>query len=121
MIGALSRRGLLWAGLALTAAGCVTRPSLVASDQEWPELEPVDVTAGRDGLTVFLPSQGCTVRADVIFHLDRTQGTAVLAFARRRLETCRFGKVGVVGLEFSYSELGLRRGERFKVANRSLR
>lgn len=121
MIGALSRRGLLWTGLALTAAGCVTRPSLVASDQGWPELEPVDVTAGRDGLTLLMASQGCTGRSDVTFYLDRTQKTAVLAFARRRLETCRFGKAGVIDLEFSYNELGLRRGERFKVANPSFR
>lgn len=112
-----SRRSLLVSGLALIAAGCATRPSLLTSDQTWPELEPVGVTARRGGLTVRLASKGCTVKADIVFRLDRAGGGTVLAFARRRLETCRFGEVGTTDLVFSYEELGLRRGERFEVAN----
>jgi hypothetical protein len=114
-----SRRYLLVSSLALIAAGCATRPSLMTSDQSWPELEAVGVTAAREGLTVRLASRGCTVRADIVFRVDRSGGGTVLAFARRRLETCRFGEAGVVDLVFSYDELGLRRGERFEVANPS--
>jgi hypothetical protein len=112
-----SRRFLLASGLALIAAGCATRPSLLTSDQTWPELEPVRVTAERGGLTVRLASTGCIVKADIVVHIDRTQALAMLAFARRRLETCRFGEEGAVDLVFSYEALGLRRGERFAVAN----
>ena len=75
------------------------------------------VTAGRDGLTVRVASKGCATKADVVFHLDRSGGKAVLAFARRRLETCRFGEVGTTDLAFSYEDLGLKRGERVVVAN----
>lgn len=114
-----SRRSILASGLALIATGCATRPSLMASSESWPELEPVGVTAGREGLTVRFASRGCTVKADIVFRLDRAGGRAVLAFARRRLETCRFGEVGTVDLDFTYQDLGLKRGERFVVANPS--
>jgi len=113
----LSRRSLLVSGLALLAAGCATTPSLMTSGETWPELEPVAVSAGRDGLVVRLASKGCAAKADVVFRVDRAGGKTVLAFARRRLETCRFGEVGTVDLAFSYEELGLKRGERFGVAN----
>lgn len=112
-----SRRSLLVSGLALIVAGCATRPSLIVSDGVWPELEPVGVTAGREGLSLRLASRGCTLKVDIVFRVDRSEGRAVLAFARRRLETCRFGDVGAVDLAFSYAELGLGRGERFEVAN----
>ncbi len=112
-----SRRSLLVSGLALTAAGCATRPSLMSSDETWPGLEPVGVMAGRDGLILRLASKGCTVKADIVFRVDRADGRAVIAFARRRLETCRFGAVGTADLAFSYEELGLKRGERVAVAN----
>ena len=75
------------------------------------------VTTGRHGLTLHMASQGCATRADVVFRLDRSSGGAVIAFARRRLETCRLGEPGTVDLMFSYDELGLRPGERFVVAN----
>jgi hypothetical protein len=114
-----SRRSLLVCGLALLAAGCATRPSLVMSDETWPELEPVAVTAGHDGLTVRVASKGCAAKADFVFRVDRAGGKTALAFARRRLETCRFGEVGTVDLAFTYDELGLKRGERFVVANPS--
>jgi hypothetical protein len=112
-----SRRSLLVFGVALVVAGCATTPMLLASDLTWPELEPVGVTADRHGVTVRVASKGCAAKADFVFRLDRGAGGTVLAFARRRLETCRFGEAGVVDLVFSYEELGLRRGERFAVAN----
>jgi hypothetical protein len=112
-----SRRSLLVSGFALLAAGCATQPRLVMSNETWPELEPVAVSAGHDGLTVRVTSKGCAAKADFVFRVDRAGGRAVLAFARRRLETCRFGEVGTVDLVFSYEELGLKRGERVVVAN----
>lgn len=91
----------------------------MVSDEVWPELEPVGVTAEREGLSLRLASKGCTVKADIVFRVDRVAGGTVLAFARRRVETCRFGEGGTVDLAFSYEELGLRRGEPFAVANPS--
>lgn len=114
----LSRRFLLAGGVALTVAGCATRPGLVTSGQTWPELEPLlGVTATREGLRIRVASKGCAVREDFVFRLDRSGGKAVVAFARRRLETCRFGETAAADLAFSYEELGLRRAERFEVAN----
>lgn len=112
-----TRRFLLVSGVALLAAGCAATPMLLASDDTWPELEPIGVTTDRHGLKVRVASKGCSAKADFVFRLDRDAGRAVLAFARRRLETCRFGEAGTVDLAFSYEELGLRRGERFEVAN----
>ena len=112
-----SRRSLLVCGASLFAAGCATRPSLVAASRTWPELEPVGVTAGREGLTVRVASRGCAAKADFVFHVDRAQRDVVIAFARRRIETCRSGQAGGVDLVFGYDELGLKRGERFTIAN----
>lgn len=114
-----SRRFLLLSGVGLVVVGCATTPSLVSLSpgQAWPGLEPMAVKTGRDGLTVRLASKGCTAKADVVFRVDRGDGGTVVAFARRRLETCRFGEAGAADLLFSYQELGLKRGERFTVAN----
>lgn len=91
---------------------------LVASDQAWPELESLlDVATTREGLTIRVASKGCAVRGDFVFRVDRAGGRAVVAFARRRLETCRFGETGTADLVFSYEELGIRRGERIVIAN----
>jgi hypothetical protein len=74
------------------------------------------VDAGADGLTIRVRSTGCAAKADFVFRVDREAGHAVVAFARRRLETCR-GRPGVTDLTFSYDELGIARGERFVIAN----
>jgi len=114
----LSRRSALVTGMALLATACATRPELSLSDEVWPGLETLSaVKAGREGLTVRVVSKGCAMRADFVFRVDRSNGRAVVAFARRRLETCQFGEPGFVDLVFSYAELGLRRGERVMVAN----
>jgi hypothetical protein len=120
MAGAVSRRGFVVAGAALALAGCATRPVLVAAPAEeaWPELEPLlAVEAGPTGLMVRVASKGCAARGDFVFRVDRQRGKAVVAFARRRLETCRVGEAGSADLSFSYEELGLKRSERFVVAN----
>lgn len=120
MIDQPSRRFILACGAALLAAGCATTPRLTASDETWPELEPVGVTAGREGLMVRVASKGCAAKADFVFRVDRARGRAVVAFARRRLELCPLGEAGTTDLLFSYAELGLRRGERVVVANPGL-
>lgn len=118
MSGVASRRGVLLAGAAMALAGCATTPALtLAGDDRYPELEPlISVTPGCDALTVRVRSQGCASKADFVFRVDRDRSRAVVAFARRRLETCR-GPKGEAALKFSYAELGLSRRDRIIIAN----
>lgn len=103
--------------MALT--GCATTPALLAAapDESFPELEPLlAAQAGADALTIRVRSKGCAARADFVFRVERRSGHAVVAFARRRLETCK-GPAGAADLVFGYEELGLKRGERIVIAN----
>jgi uncharacterized lipoprotein YajG len=114
-----SRRGFVLAGAALVLAGCATPPALMAAapGESWPELEPLlAVNAGNDVLRIRVKSKGCAAKADFVFRVDRRDGHAVVAFARRRLETCK-GPAASADLTFSYSELGLTSGERIVIAN----
>lgn len=122
----LSRRGFVVAGAGLILAGCATAapgwPVLATAggDELWPELEPLlAVQARPEGLRIRVASQGCATKADFVFRVDRKTDHAVVAFARRRLETCR-GPKGAADLVFGYEELGLATGERVVVANRVL-
>lgn len=104
------------AGAALVLAGCATTPRLVAGET-WPELEPLlGVSMGRHGVTIRIESRGCADRSNMAFRVDREAERAVVAFARRRLETCK-GPKGWADMTFSYEELGLKRGERIVIAN----
>ena len=112
----LSRRGFVLAGAAVTLAGCATTPTLVAGEA-FPELEPLLAAhAGPDALAIRVVSRGCAAKADFVFRVDRQDGHAVVAFARRRLETCK-GPTGSAQLRFSYDELGVSHGERIVIAN----
>lgn len=107
------------AGAALTLAGCATTPALLAAapGEAFPELEPLlAAQAGSDALTIQVTSKGCAAKADFVFRVERKAGHAVVAFARRRLETCK-GPTGSATLTFSYAELGLTQGERIAIAN----
>ncbi len=103
-------------GAAFVLAGCATTPRLV-SGETWPELESLlMVSLERRAVTIRIESRGCANRADMVFRVDRKDGRAVVAFARRRLETCKGPKVWA-DMTFSYEELGLKRGERVLIAN----
>lgn len=107
------------AGAALTLTGCATTPGRAAaqSGQSWPELEPLlAAEMSGDVVTIRVVSKGCADRADFVFWVERWDDHAVVAFARRRLETCR-GAKGSATLTFSYSELGLTSGQRIVIAN----
>nr|WP_295107533.1 hypothetical protein [uncultured Caulobacter sp.] len=107
-------------GAAVVLSGCATsRPRLppAAPDETLAELEPVAIVeTAADALTLRVASKGCTAKADFVFRVDRKAGHAVVAFARRRLETCK-GPAGWAELRFSYDELGLTHGERVVIAN----
>ena len=106
------------AGAAVSLAACATAPRLIlAGDDRYPELEPLlSVDAHAQVLTIRVRSQGCASKADFVFRIDREGERAVVAFARRRLETCR-GERGEATLSFSYAELGLSARDRIVVAN----
>ncbi|PZR33033.1 hypothetical protein [Caulobacter segnis] len=104
------------AGAAFALAGCATRPRLIAGET-WPELEPLlAVSLERRAVTIRIESRGCADRANMVFRVDRKEGRAVVAFARRRLETCK-GPRSWADITFSYEELGLKRGEQIVIAN----
>jgi hypothetical protein len=114
-----SRRGFVLAGVALGLAACATTPGLLAAppDEIFPELEPLlAANAGADGLTIRVTSKGCSAKGDFVFRVDRKAGHVLVAFARRRLETCR-GSPTTALLTFSYAELGVVPGERVVIAN----
>ena len=107
------------AGAGLTLAGCATTPLLLAAapGETFPELEPLlAAKAGPGVLTIRVASKGCAAKADFVFRVDREHGRAVVAFARRRLETCK-GPKGAADLRFSYDELGLTHADRIVIAN----
>jgi len=115
-----SRRGFVLTGTALTLAGCATTPALLAAapGEAFPELEPLLAAhAGPDALTIRVTSKGCATKADFVFRVDRQDGHAVVAFARRRVETCK-GPAGSAELRFTYDELGLTHADRIVIANR---
>ena len=106
------------AGAAVSLAACATAPRVIlAGDDRYPELEPLlSVDARAHALAIRVRSQGCASKADFAFRIDRERGRAVVAFARRRLETCR-GERGEATLSFSYAELGVSAWDRIVVAN----
>lgn len=119
MSAVVSRRGFVLAGAALGLAGCAAMPVLTAATpgETFPELERLlAADAQADALVIRVKSKGCVAKADFVFHVDRQRGRTVIAFARRRLETCK-GPAGTATLRFGYDELGLRRGERLVIAN----
>jgi hypothetical protein len=72
------------------------------------ELEPLySAIAGREGVTIQVNSNGCTARGDFAFYVQRRAGTASVAFARKRLDTCKTFARGRADVAFSWTELGL--------------
>lgn len=110
------------AGAALALSGCATTRSRLLSagpGETQPELEPLAVVDAAGALAIRVRSKGCTAKADFVFRVDRKAGHAVVAFARRRVETCK-GPMGLADLRFSYEELGLKPGEPVVLANPTL-
>jgi hypothetical protein len=106
----MHRRLFLCACLAL--AGCATAPAaprpLTPAEAALGELEPLyAATAGRDAILISVPSNGCTAKADFAFYVERKGPSVTLAFARRKLDTCKSFAMGRTELAFTWAELGL--------------
>ncbi|HEY0436242.1 MAG TPA: hypothetical protein VGC92_06360 [Phenylobacterium sp.] len=103
----MNRRLFLLASLAL--GGCATvAPQPAGPPPPLAELEPLfSAVAGREALTIRVSSNGCTAKPDFAFYLERRGGTASLAFARKRVDTCKSFAMGQTEIAFTWAELGL--------------
>jgi hypothetical protein len=106
----MNRRLFVLAALALT--GCATAGP--QADKPAPaeavlaELEPLyRADAGRDAITIRVSSNGCTVKADFAFFVERKGDAVTLAFGRKRVDTCRSFAMANADLTFTWAELGL--------------
>ena len=82
--------------------GVRTAPTVLA------ELEPLySADAGREAITVSVSSSGCTTKADFAVHVGQQDGATTLAFARRRIDTCKSFAMGRTSLTFTWAELGV--------------
>jgi hypothetical protein len=72
------------------------------------ELEAIyGVTATREALTLRVASNGCTAKPDFAFFVERKDGVTTVAFARKRLDTCRTIRAGHADLVFTLQEMGI--------------
>lgn len=94
---------------ALTLSGCATAaPPHIKAGPQLSELEPLyRANAGADALTISVSSHGCTAKADFTFHVERRHDAVSLAFARKRIDTCKSFAMGKTELTFTWAELGV--------------
>ena len=108
----LSRRFLVLGVLAIAGCASLSGKGAYPPAGPYPELEPVRlIRSGPEGVVIGISSRGCAARPDIAYHLERRNGVATLAFARRRLATCKDGQVDWVEVAFTRAELGLAAGE----------
>ena len=105
----MNRRLFILAALALGGCVTVTTPAVVAPASEpLEELEPLySAVASRDAVTIRVASNGCTVKADFAFYVERRGSAVTLSFGRRRIDVCRPLAMGQTELTFTWAELGL--------------
>lgn len=120
-MGVSFNRRVLLAGLLLS--GCATvrsaPPRLVpAGPHALPELEPLAAArAERGGLVIVLRSKGCLSKDDVRFFVEREGRVATVAFARRRLETCKAAAPIETELRFGWRDLGVADASAVQILN----
>jgi hypothetical protein len=105
----MNRRHFLLAALAVS--GCASLPAprtLSPAETALAELEPLyAAVARRDAITIRVSSHGCTAKADFAFYVERRGQAVTLAFARKRLDTCKSFAMGKTEFIFTWAELGL--------------
>ena len=120
-MGVIFNRRVLLAGLLLS--GCATAPSrpprLLPGDPELHgELEALlDVRAEADGLVIRLKSRGCLRKEDLRFFVERKHVIPDVAFARRRLETCKSAGPAEAEVRCGWGELGMAGAPAVRVLN----
>jgi hypothetical protein len=103
----MNRRAFVLAAMALS--GCASGGVRVAqAPAPLAELEPVyRADAGREALLISVASNGCTAKSDFTFHVETRGPATTIAFARKRLDTCRSFAMGKTDLTFNWAELGV--------------
>lgn len=103
----MNRRLFVLSALAL--GGCATAaPSVRPAPAPLAELEPLfRADAGREAIVISVSSNGCTAKADFAFHVEQQGGSTTLAFARRRIDSCKSFAMGRTDLSFTWAELGV--------------
>jgi hypothetical protein len=86
-----------------------------------PPIMPVHaVSAGAQGVTVRVPSPGCSLqKADLTVAVGKTERGPMLLIARKHpdaVRECR-ANLGPTDITWSYEDLGLQPGQPFTVAN----
>jgi hypothetical protein len=83
-----------------------------------PAIEPVyGVIAGPTGITVRMPSNGCTKKADLTVAVSTNPPRPLILVARKHPDTCQSFAAGRAEITYAYSELGLKAGQPFSFAN----
>ena len=109
----MNRRLFVLSALALS--GCATtapavRPAApgLRRPAELGELEPLyRADAGREAIVISVASNGCTTKADFTFHVERRDDAVSVAFARKRIDSCKSFAMGRTDLTFTWAELGV--------------
>lgn len=113
----MNRRLVILASLSLLTA-CATTGGAPPAPAAYEELEPVFAAiAGKDAITIRVASSGCTTKADFAFYVERRGSVVTVAFARRKVDTCRSFAAGRTDIAFTYEELGLAPNAPFFIAN----
>lgn len=83
-----------------------------------PRLEPIYAfSVTRTGLTVVVPSNGCTRKEDFAARTSGPGRNAVIGFYRKRPDMCRSFAAGHAALSYSFAELALTPNAHLKVFN----
>lgn len=83
-----------------------------------PAIEPVyGVIAGPTGITVRVPSNGCTKKADLTVAVSTNPPRPLILIARKHPDTCQSFAAGRAEITYAYAELGLKPGQPFSFAN----
>jgi hypothetical protein len=91
---------------------------LQARAAQIPAIEPVyGVIAGPAGVTVRVPSNGCTKKADLTVAVSTNPPRPLILIARKRPDTCQSFAAGRAEITYAYAELGLKPGQPFSFAN----
>lgn len=112
----MTRRHALLAALLLVSA-CATKAVYSSPDAGMVELEPLlAAEVLDDSLIIRVTSNGCTAKADFAFFVERAGNRVAVAFGRRKIDVCKAAPQAM-DIAFSYSELGLKRGQSVAIVN----
>lgn len=118
MVRSLIRSGLATVALAALTAACAPVVTSVVALNEPGRIEPVYAAAvAGDVAVVRVGSNGCTSKADLVPHLSRGVGQAVLTVRRTQTDSCSRPQHDGLELRWTFEELGLPSGTMLVVNN----